>query len=205
MVWLTALSVSDNFPPVRFPMHRPKWREPCKTYSLPCGARGWGEYQHSGSPYVTYGGPHPLGTALSPYSCAQKGQGGIWSRFCQPCLLARVSAPLLWRVSCVLAPVLAVSCQWRCSPPVRSRIVASLTWRRNGSSPQGDLVVEIGEGGRHATPPRRRGGCAHALLRAWDWAPFASLRARATLLLRVGDLELPSQLCPTHGMLHHLV
>jgi hypothetical protein len=119
----------------------------------------------------------------------------------RPC----VGGPLLWRVSCVLASVLAVSCQWRRSPPVRSGIVASLTWRRNGSSPQGDLVVEIGEGGRHAAPPRRRGGCARAILQARDWVPSASLRARATLLLRVGDSEPLSQLCPAHGMLHHLV
>ena len=33
MVWLTALSVTDTFP-MRFPVPRPKRREPCKTCRL---------------------------------------------------------------------------------------------------------------------------------------------------------------------------
>jgi hypothetical protein len=47
MVWLTALSVTDTFP-MRFPVPRPKRREPCKMYSFSHGVRGTEGYRFGG-------------------------------------------------------------------------------------------------------------------------------------------------------------
>jgi hypothetical protein len=101
-------------------------------------------------------GAHPSGAALRPYLCTQKGHGGIWSRFGLPRILTRASAASFF--------CLSRSCARPSSFMTMASFPASLI--RDSSLlglekkwflfPQGDLVVEVGEGGCRAAPLRRR-------------------------------------------------